>query len=248
MIPLDRQVRPIEPTGRRARCPESGIATRSGYANLPRDRSASTGASALTAAVLCGASLAADATDTGGDIIVWADEATGFYGNLSARSGGDGGFAEVSAAYLEFRGTADLSAAKGTFGTLLLDPLDVIITAGNGDSSDLNGDDPDRLGDDGEPLGFFGFSGGDGDVTRIFQSEIESTNANIVIEARRSIFADGRSRRRGCLRRHVHDRLLGRGGSLRGGGGTAVGPRESVVDRPLKQRVRPEKRSDPFLF
>ena len=61
------------------------------------------------------ARITADATRSGdgGRVIVWADEVTGFYGDISARGGsesGDGGFVEVSGKNsLEFRGTVDLS-------------------------------------------------------------------------------------------------------------------------------------------
>lgn len=71
----------------------------------------------------------------GGNIIVWADGATQFYGNISARGGardGNGGFAEVSGKQsLTFDGTADLSALNGSFGTLLLDPTNVLISNGS---------------------------------------------------------------------------------------------------------------------
>ncbi|HIK53272.1 MAG TPA: filamentous hemagglutinin N-terminal domain-containing protein, partial [Oscillatoriales cyanobacterium M59_W2019_021] len=56
----------------------------------------------------------------GGRVIVWADESTGFFGNVSARggaNGGNGGFVEVSGKEsLQFDGNVDLSAANGDFG------------------------------------------------------------------------------------------------------------------------------------
>ena len=82
-----------------------------------------------------GAQLKADALEQGdgGRIIVWADENTRYFGDLSARgghAGGDGGFAEVSGKQnLDFQGRADLTAANGAAGTLLLDPLDIIVSA-----------------------------------------------------------------------------------------------------------------------
>ncbi len=76
---------------------------------------------------------------TNGDgrkIIVWADEITRYYGNISAQGGiegGDGGFVEVSGKQeLVFRGHVDLSAENGTVGTLLLDPTNIIIANGDG--------------------------------------------------------------------------------------------------------------------
>ena len=74
----------------------------------------------------------------GGKVILWADETTCFYGNISTRGGensGDGGFVEVSGLHsLDFRGLADRLAPKGHAGTLLLDPLDIDISNG----ADLN--------------------------------------------------------------------------------------------------------------
>ncbi|HSW20499.1 MAG TPA: filamentous hemagglutinin N-terminal domain-containing protein, partial [Ramlibacter sp.] len=85
-----------------------------------------------------GATLRADATaqGDGGRVIVWADENTRFAGALSAQggaAGGNGGFAEVSGkANLEFTGTANLQAPHGAMGTLLLDPLDIVVANGSG--------------------------------------------------------------------------------------------------------------------
>jgi filamentous hemagglutinin family protein len=71
----------------------------------------------------------------GGKVIVWADDATRFYGNISARggaTGGDGGFAEVSGKrWLDFQGLADLSSAIGVSGELFLDPGDITISNGS---------------------------------------------------------------------------------------------------------------------
>jgi filamentous hemagglutinin family protein len=76
----------------------------------------------------------ADALDSGngGRVIAWADQVTGFLGNISARGGrysGNGGFVEVSGKQsLIFDGKADLSAPNGQLGTLLLDPTDITIS------------------------------------------------------------------------------------------------------------------------
>ncbi len=68
----------------------------------------------------------------GGKVIVWADEATQMYGAISARGGansGNGGFVEASGKHwLDFQGQADLRAANGSAGTLLLDPTDITIS------------------------------------------------------------------------------------------------------------------------
>jgi filamentous hemagglutinin family protein len=69
----------------------------------------------------------------GGKVVVWSDEATAFYGTISAKGGpeaGDGGFVEVSGKQLFFGGFADLQAVNGKTGLLYLDPTDVVIGAG----------------------------------------------------------------------------------------------------------------------
>jgi filamentous hemagglutinin family protein len=80
-------------------------------------------------------SINADARNTGdgGTVIIWADEATRFYGNISARggqNGGNGGFIETSGKdYLDVFGVSvDASAVAGNAGEWLLDPRNVIIT------------------------------------------------------------------------------------------------------------------------
>ena len=74
------------------------------------------------------------ATGDGGEVVVWSDERTTFDGRIAAKGGpqgGDGGKVEVSGkALLEYRGFVNLSARKGDFGTLLLDPYNVFITSG----------------------------------------------------------------------------------------------------------------------
>ncbi|NJL57776.1 hypothetical protein HC928_23590, partial [bacterium] len=68
----------------------------------------------------------AEVIGDGGEVIVWADNVTAFYGDLSARGGaasGDGGFVEISGKEtLAFDGSVDITAQEGDFGTLLLDP------------------------------------------------------------------------------------------------------------------------------
>jgi filamentous hemagglutinin family protein len=82
------------------------------------------------------ANIHADATGNGngGKVIVWADDTTRFYGNISARggiNGGNGGFVETSGHnYLDFRGLVDTRAPHGLVGTLLLDPSNITINAG----------------------------------------------------------------------------------------------------------------------
>ncbi|MCW6037103.1 CHAT domain-containing protein [Spirulina subsalsa FACHB-351] len=89
----------------------------------------------------------------GGRVILWADDFTGFYGEITVRGGaegGDGGFVEVSGEQdLVFRGKVDLTAAHGLAGTLLLDPENIQIVAFDGandneiaDGEILAGDSP----------------------------------------------------------------------------------------------------------
>ncbi|MCX7311944.1 MAG: filamentous hemagglutinin N-terminal domain-containing protein [Alphaproteobacteria bacterium] len=70
----------------------------------------------------------------GGKVVVWADKATSFYGDIQARAGirsGNGGFVEVPGKeQLAFHGTVDTSADNGKRGTLLLDPQDITIGGG----------------------------------------------------------------------------------------------------------------------
>jgi filamentous hemagglutinin family protein len=73
----------------------------------------------------------------GGKIILWSDEYTGFYGQLFARGGpegGNGGFIETSSKNnLQAYGFANASAISGSAGKWLLDPRNVSIqTFGTG--------------------------------------------------------------------------------------------------------------------
>ncbi|MDH3213365.1 MAG: filamentous hemagglutinin N-terminal domain-containing protein, partial [Myxococcales bacterium] len=137
------------------------------------------------------ATIRADAeTDgDGGTVIVWADDATGFAGEISARGGaasGDGGFAEVSGRdQLVYRGHADLSAANGETGTLLLDPETIVIqggvtnVAGAGTDADLP-----TIGADDAPAGA-------GSITTVTEEGIETQVAHVVLEAGQSIETQG---------------------------------------------------------
>ncbi|MFE1746790.1 hypothetical protein [Coleofasciculus sp. H7-2] len=97
--------------------------------------------------------IAADAllNGNGGKVIVWADETTRFYGNITARGGaqgGNGGFVETSGKQnLDFDGLVDVGATWGKGGQLLLDPKSVVIDTANDDKNQL--DDKKILADDG---------------------------------------------------------------------------------------------------
>lgn len=125
----------------------------------------------------------------GGQVIVWSDQETGFFGTISAQGGtdgGDGGFVEVSGQdALTFRGSVTLTAPNGNAGTLLLDPTDIVIRPGTADGDDA---------DDSE-FNFVGLpSGIDGEVqandptpTELFESELEGIEGNIELQATRNI-------------------------------------------------------------
>jgi filamentous hemagglutinin family protein len=132
-------------------------------------------------------SIVADALQqgNGGHIIVWADETTGFFGNISARgglNGGDGGFVEVSGKQnLIFDGTVDLSAAGGNLGTLLLDPANITISNDPSDPDTVEGLLPDIL------AGDF-----DGEEITLNAATLASQTGNILLEATNDItIADG---------------------------------------------------------
>ena len=98
---------------------------------------------AIVTAVDATTSIAADALDAGdgGRVIVWSDALTAFEGTITARggpAGGDGGFAEVSGRrHLDFGGRVDLLAPHGRTGTLLLDPVNILITNAATENNEL---------------------------------------------------------------------------------------------------------------
>ena len=66
--------------------------------------------------------------------MLWSDNQTTFAGTILAKGGaksGDGGFVETSShGQLAFTGNVNAGAPRGTAGTLLLDPQDVLISCG----------------------------------------------------------------------------------------------------------------------
>jgi filamentous hemagglutinin family protein len=90
---------------------------------------------ATTVSVDAGTTINASATrrDNGGKVVLWSDSETTFAGTILARGGargGDGGFVEVSThRLLNYSGTTDTRAPKGTVGTLLLDPENYYVNA-----------------------------------------------------------------------------------------------------------------------
>jgi filamentous hemagglutinin family protein len=83
----------------------------------------------------------------GGRVIVWSEEATRFYGQISARGGiqgGNGGFIETSSKNaLEVRGASvDATAPNGQAGTWLLDPRNIMIQTAPTSGGVFSGADP----------------------------------------------------------------------------------------------------------
>ncbi|MEB3282785.1 MAG: CHAT domain-containing protein [Lyngbya sp.] len=120
----------------------------------------------------------------GGRVIIWADEATGFYGGINARGGselGNGGFVEVSGReYLDFQGNVDVGALFGSPGTLLLDPRNITIS--NEPSSAGVGDDVSIIEQD-------SFEGEDITVNK---ETLENQTGDVILEATENIIiADG---------------------------------------------------------
>jgi filamentous hemagglutinin family protein len=139
-----------------------------------------------------GAVLKADATagGDGGNIVVWADGATWFAGDIFARGagGGDGGFVEVSGKEsLVFTGNANtLAMGGGSAGVLLLDPRDLDI----GHSNSANGADDGQLTGDASIFFTDGFPPATNDYT-ITDFKINSLTANVVLQATRNVTFGG---------------------------------------------------------
>jgi filamentous hemagglutinin family protein len=103
------------------------------------------GPEANASSTYVGSGVVLDASATGqgdgGTVVVWADGHTNYFGQVNARggvNGGDGGKVEVSGkATLNFQGGADLTAAHGKTGSLLLDPQ--FLTVGTVADLDGNG-------------------------------------------------------------------------------------------------------------
>jgi filamentous hemagglutinin family protein len=93
----------------------------------------------------------------GGRITFWGTEATRIGGSISAMGGvfgGNGGFVETSGGYIQITATPTLSARAhgGQGGTWVIDPNDITIVAGNGNTN-INPADPFASTDDSAQLG-----------------------------------------------------------------------------------------------
>ncbi len=114
----------------------------------------------------------------GGEIIVWSDNCTRCYGNLSATGGalgGDGGFIETSGGFIDTQGIdIKLNAPKGMAGTYLWDPYNVEIIAGSSSGGSFDGANvwtPSASGSSVRSIDIVGFLVTDSNVT------ITTTNA-----------------------------------------------------------------------
>jgi filamentous hemagglutinin family protein len=124
------------------------------------------------------ARLNADATQSGdgGKVVVWADGNTRYLGSLSVRGGaqgGNGGNAEVSGKQnLSYAGSADLAAPAGKSGTLLLDPLDILVSDTGGILTTV----VDQ------------FSDFPGNVVTISPTTLNKVKGNVTLQAERDIY------------------------------------------------------------
>ena len=95
---------------------------------------------ATTTYVADGASIKADGTQqaNGGQVIIWSDDTTRYYGSISAQggaTGGNGGFVEVSGKeHLEMNGDINVAASNGVGGKVLLDPKNINLVSGSGNT------------------------------------------------------------------------------------------------------------------
>ena len=136
--------------------------------------------------VLSGARLSADAgaLGDGGQVVMWSDLGTRFFGQISARGGalgGDGGSVEVSGkAGLDFQGRVDLGAARGRAGTLLLDPLNITVQESN---PAINGSEGDLSS---PTLAFSDFPGVNSVIT-VAAVNAQLVSSNVTLEAGNTI-------------------------------------------------------------
>ncbi len=123
----------------------------------------------------------------GGRVIVWANQVTGFWGEVSARGGlnsGNGGFVEISSkADLAFQGVVNVGASQGMNGTILFDPRNITIATSGPNDNQLNGNTPNVN----DPAGaIFAEDGGAVDFT-LSRSVLENQIGNIILEATNNI-------------------------------------------------------------
>ena len=157
--------------------------------------------------------VSADALDygDGGKVVVFASDFANVQGRLSARGGaqgGDGGFVETSGLKsFVITHTPDITAPNGDGGHWLIDPYDIEIVAGNG-NTDINNADPFESTGDSAQLGIGliiaaltgdqsvtvqtggGGANEDGDITLNTAFDVESTTGTntLTLDAHGYIF------------------------------------------------------------
>jgi filamentous hemagglutinin family protein len=125
-------------------------------------------------------------TGNGGEVIVWADDTTFFWGEITAQGGsvfGDGGFVEISGkTNLAFDGSINLSSFRGTQGQLILDPRDINIVFGFGENDS-------QLPENFSPpsAGILVGEGSDATDFQIGATSLEAVTGNIFLQANRDI-------------------------------------------------------------
>ena len=115
----------------------------------------------------------------GGTVVVWADDFTSYYGDISARggiNGGDGGSVEVSGKQnLAFNGGVDVGAANGANGSILLDPRDLAVVTSGADDASLS------------TTGLLAAAPNSTDDVTISAGAVSALNGNITLEATRDL-------------------------------------------------------------
>jgi filamentous hemagglutinin family protein len=123
----------------------------------------------------------------GGRVIAWADQLTGFSGQVSARGGansGNGGFVEISGKQdLAFQGQVNVGATQGVSGTILFDPTNITIVPTGANDNQLNANVPNAN----DPAGaIFAGDGGEVDFT-LSAGVLAAQTGNILLEATNNI-------------------------------------------------------------
>lgn len=130
----------------------------------------------------------AELIGSGGNIILWSDRATDFYGSVNAQGGetaGNGGFVEVSGEeVLNFNGLVNISTFNGSPGTLLIDPDTLTIV----DSVDPDGEEYNQF----DPNGSILENSPNTPSNQISWTQInqQGQNTNMILEATGNITID----------------------------------------------------------
>ncbi|MBD2014193.1 CHAT domain-containing protein [Microcoleus sp. FACHB-53] len=123
----------------------------------------------------------------GGRVIAWADQLTGFSGQVSARGGansGNGGFVEISGKQdLAFQGQVNVGATQGISGTILFDPTNITIVPTGANDNQLNANVPNANDLAGA---IFASDGGAVDFT-LSAGVLAAQTGNILLEATNNI-------------------------------------------------------------